>query len=117
MQVESKSIPDIARELAHLQQLAAAGKLSSLDVTGGSITISNIGESDCKQEASREREQQLPTSRQRPPVAAPHMTHDKHIVLSVGCNTELFAPIDSPEGLLQLVGPDPWVLRGLGNGE
>lgn len=42
-QVESKSIPDIARELAHLQQLAAAGKLSSLDVTGGSITISNIG--------------------------------------------------------------------------
>lgn len=43
-QVESKSIPDIARELAHLQQLAAAGKLSSLDVTGGSITISNIGE-------------------------------------------------------------------------
>jgi hypothetical protein len=44
VQVESKSIPDIARELAHLQQLAAAGKLSSLDVTGGSITISNIGE-------------------------------------------------------------------------
>lgn len=43
-QVESKSIPDIARELAHLQQLAAAGKLSTQDVTGGSITISNIGE-------------------------------------------------------------------------
>jgi pyruvate/2-oxoglutarate dehydrogenase complex dihydrolipoamide acyltransferase (E2) component len=42
-QVEAKSIPDIARELAHLQQLAAAGKLSSLDLTGGSITISNIG--------------------------------------------------------------------------
>lgn len=42
-QVEHKSIPGIARELAHLQQLAAAGKLSSLDVTGGSITISNIG--------------------------------------------------------------------------
>lgn len=43
LQVESKSIPDIARDLVHLQQLAAAGKLSSHDVTGGSITISNIG--------------------------------------------------------------------------
>jgi pyruvate/2-oxoglutarate dehydrogenase complex dihydrolipoamide acyltransferase (E2) component len=42
-QVETKSIPDIARDLVHLQQLAAAGKLSSQDVTGGSITISNIG--------------------------------------------------------------------------
>lgn len=48
VQVEAKSIPDIARDLAHLQQLAAAGKLSSLDVTGGSITISNIGGHMCQ---------------------------------------------------------------------
>ncbi|WIA09649.1 hypothetical protein OEZ85_009036 [Tetradesmus obliquus] len=42
-QVESKSIPEIARELAHLQQLAAAGRLSTDDVSHGSLTISNIG--------------------------------------------------------------------------
>lgn len=42
-QVETKSIPEIARELAHLQQLAAAGRLSSDDVSHGSLTISNIG--------------------------------------------------------------------------
>jgi pyruvate/2-oxoglutarate dehydrogenase complex dihydrolipoamide acyltransferase (E2) component len=43
LQVEHKSIPEIARELSHLQQLAAAGRLSSKDVSHGSLTISNIG--------------------------------------------------------------------------
>jgi hypothetical protein len=43
LQVESKAIPEIARELAHLQQLAAAGRLSTEDVSHGSLTISNIG--------------------------------------------------------------------------
>eukprot|EP00878_Enallax_costatus_P033952 GHUV01037544.1.p1 GENE.GHUV01037544.1~~GHUV01037544.1.p1 ORF type:complete len:137 (+),score=17.05 GHUV01037544.1:201-611(+) len=42
-QVEHKSIPEIAHELARLQHLAAAGKLSTEDVSDGSITISNIG--------------------------------------------------------------------------
>ena len=42
-QVESKTIPQIAVELARLQQLAAAGKLQPQDLTGGSLTISNIG--------------------------------------------------------------------------
>ncbi|KAI8463741.1 MAG: lipoamide acyltransferase [Monoraphidium minutum] len=41
--VESKTIPEIARELARLQQLAASGKLQAPDLAGGSITISNIG--------------------------------------------------------------------------
>jgi hypothetical protein len=43
-QVESKTIPEIALELARLQQLAAAGKLAPHDLGGGSITISNIGQ-------------------------------------------------------------------------
>jgi pyruvate/2-oxoglutarate dehydrogenase complex dihydrolipoamide acyltransferase (E2) component len=43
-QVETKSIPEIAAELQHLQQLASVGKLSSHDVHGGSMTVSNIGE-------------------------------------------------------------------------
>ncbi|GBF99987.1 hypothetical protein Rsub_12714 [Raphidocelis subcapitata] len=41
--VESKSIPEIAADLARLQQLAAAGKLGAEDLAGGSLTISNIG--------------------------------------------------------------------------
>lgn len=41
--VEHKTIPQIAHELAHLQQLAAAGKLTTEHLTGGSLTISNIG--------------------------------------------------------------------------
>lgn len=43
LQVENRSIPEIAHELARLQHLAAAGKLSTEDVTHGSMTISNIG--------------------------------------------------------------------------
>lgn len=42
-QVETKSIPQIAAELARLQQLAAASKLGAGDLSGGSLTISNIG--------------------------------------------------------------------------
>ncbi|KAF8073201.1 Dbt [Scenedesmus sp. PABB004] len=42
-QVECLSIPEVAAQLAHLQQLAAAGKLGAEDVSHGSLTISNIG--------------------------------------------------------------------------
>ncbi len=42
-QVEAKSIVTIAQELAQLQVLAAAGKLEVNHVTGGTVTISNIG--------------------------------------------------------------------------
>lgn len=42
-QVERKSIPEITADLARLQQLAAAGKLTAEDLSGGSLTISNIG--------------------------------------------------------------------------
>ena len=55
LQVESKSIPEIARELAHLQQLAAAGRLSSDDVSHGSLTISNIGAQSVEQTPVRRR--------------------------------------------------------------
>ncbi|KAI4117647.1 MAG: hypothetical protein LQ338_007510 [Usnochroma carphineum] len=41
--VDSKTILDIARELARLRGLALAGKLSSADLTGGTFTVSNIG--------------------------------------------------------------------------
>jgi len=43
-QVEHKSIPQIAAELARLQHTAAAGKLTAQELAGGSLTISNIGE-------------------------------------------------------------------------
>jgi hypothetical protein len=43
-QVESRSIAEIAHELAHLQHLAAAGRLTANHLSHGSITISNIGE-------------------------------------------------------------------------
>ena len=41
--VASHSIQDIATEAARLQGLAKDGKLSSKDLTGGTITVSNIG--------------------------------------------------------------------------
>lgn len=41
--VQAHSITSIAAELSRLQQLAEAGKLSANDLTGGTITVSNIG--------------------------------------------------------------------------
>lgn len=41
--VSSLSILDIASELARLQSLAHDGKLSISDLTGGTITVSNVG--------------------------------------------------------------------------
>ncbi len=41
--VNSLSILDIASEIKRLQSLALASKLTSLDLTGGTITVSNIG--------------------------------------------------------------------------
>ncbi|KAK4697839.1 hypothetical protein P7C71_g283, partial [Lecanoromycetidae sp. Uapishka_2] len=41
--VASKSIIDIASECSRLQALAKDGKLSATDLTGGTITVSNIG--------------------------------------------------------------------------
>ena len=41
--VSSISVLDIAVELNRLQGLAASGKLTSQDLTGGTITVSNIG--------------------------------------------------------------------------
>ncbi|KAE9455204.1 hypothetical protein C3L33_12903, partial [Rhododendron williamsianum] len=41
--VQSLSILEITKELSRLQQLASANKLSSDDVSGGTITLSNIG--------------------------------------------------------------------------
>jgi len=41
--VSSRSILDIATEAARLQALAKESKLSSKDLTGGTITVSNIG--------------------------------------------------------------------------
>lgn len=41
--VQSLSVLEVARELARLQELAAAGKLESTDISGGTVTVSNIG--------------------------------------------------------------------------
>ena len=41
--VQAHSINSIAAELSRLQQLAQAGKLSAGDLTGGTLTVSNIG--------------------------------------------------------------------------
>ena len=41
--VSSRSILDIATECSRLQALASNGKLSATDLTGGTITVSNIG--------------------------------------------------------------------------
>lgn len=41
--VQSLSILEITKELARLQQLASDNKLSSEDICGGTITLSNIG--------------------------------------------------------------------------
>lgn len=41
--VSHLTIPSIAAELSRLQALAATGKLSSADLSGGTITVSNIG--------------------------------------------------------------------------
>lgn len=41
--IQAHSIKSIAEELSRLQQLALAGKLSASDLTGGTITVSNIG--------------------------------------------------------------------------
>ena len=41
--VASRSVLSIASELARLQSLAAAGRLAPQDLTGGTITVSNIG--------------------------------------------------------------------------
>ncbi|KAJ5929464.1 hypothetical protein N7454_006414 [Penicillium verhagenii] len=41
--VASQSIFDIATEIARLSELGKAGKLTSADLGGGSITVSNIG--------------------------------------------------------------------------
>jgi 2-oxoisovalerate dehydrogenase E2 component (dihydrolipoyl transacylase) len=45
--VESKSIFEIASELARLQQLGDNSKLSTAELTGGTFTISNIGSVIC----------------------------------------------------------------------
>ena len=41
--VTSKSILDISSELSRLQTLAKSGRLSATDLTGSTITVSNIG--------------------------------------------------------------------------
>lgn len=41
--IQAHSINSIAEELSRLQQLALASKLSASDLTGGTITVSNIG--------------------------------------------------------------------------
>ncbi|KAH0469537.1 hypothetical protein IEQ34_001095 [Dendrobium chrysotoxum] len=41
--VQSQSIMEVTKELARLQQLAVCNKLSTDDITGGTITLSNIG--------------------------------------------------------------------------
>ncbi|RMZ80414.1 hypothetical protein DV737_g2969, partial [Chaetothyriales sp. CBS 132003] len=41
--VNARSISSIAQELARLSQLGQAGKLSNQDLSGGTITVSNIG--------------------------------------------------------------------------
>ncbi|KDO30997.1 hypothetical protein SPRG_04185 [Saprolegnia parasitica CBS 223.65] len=41
--VESKSVLDIAEDLARLQKLGADGKLGPADLTGGTFSLSNIG--------------------------------------------------------------------------
>ncbi|KAI0529588.1 hypothetical protein KFK09_002141 [Dendrobium nobile] len=41
--VQSQSIMEVTKELARLQQLAICNKLSTADITGGTITLSNIG--------------------------------------------------------------------------
>ncbi|RMZ88260.1 hypothetical protein DV736_g4520, partial [Chaetothyriales sp. CBS 134916] len=41
--VNARSISSIAQELARLSQLGHAGKLSSQELSGGTITVSNIG--------------------------------------------------------------------------
>ncbi|KAJ8636369.1 hypothetical protein MRB53_010636 [Persea americana] len=41
--VQSLSILEITKELSRLQQLALSNKLSSEDISGGTITLSNIG--------------------------------------------------------------------------
>lgn len=41
--IQAHSINSIAEELSRLQQLALAGKLSASDLTGGTLTVSNIG--------------------------------------------------------------------------
>nr|XP_010938375.1 lipoamide acyltransferase component of branched-chain alpha-keto acid dehydrogenase complex, mitochondrial isoform X1 [Elaeis guineensis] len=41
--VQSLSILEITKELSRLQQMASNNKLNSEDITGGTITISNIG--------------------------------------------------------------------------
>ncbi|KAK9792978.1 hypothetical protein WJX73_005936 [Symbiochloris irregularis] len=41
--VQSLSIAEITAELARLQQLAASNRISSADLSQGTITVSNIG--------------------------------------------------------------------------
>ncbi|KAL8938251.1 MAG: hypothetical protein Q9216_003991 [Gyalolechia sp. 2 TL-2023] len=41
--VNERSIPDIAAELSRLHALAQASKLTASDLTGGTITVSNVG--------------------------------------------------------------------------
>jgi 2-oxoisovalerate dehydrogenase E2 component (dihydrolipoyl transacylase) len=41
--VNARSITSIAQEVSRLSQLGQAGKLSNADLTGGTITVSNIG--------------------------------------------------------------------------
>lgn len=41
--VQQKSLVDIALELQRLQTLGSAGKLSTADLSDGTITISNVG--------------------------------------------------------------------------
>ncbi len=43
-QVQLLSVAEIAEQLHRLQTLAAANQLSPTDVTGGTVTVSNIGE-------------------------------------------------------------------------
>lgn len=41
--VEARSIVGIAQELSRLQALAQAGRLGQEDLSGGTLTVSNIG--------------------------------------------------------------------------
>lgn len=41
--VEQKSIVELAKELVHLQELGAAGKLTAEHLSGGTFSLSNIG--------------------------------------------------------------------------
>ena len=61
-QVQALSVAEVAAELQRLQSQAAANQLSTADITGGTITVSNIGEgSGAKGRESRGRRRKCGT--------------------------------------------------------